>query len=283
MSRVVLGSGVGLEVQDLGAGRPVVFLPGGAMTHRVWDHQVAGLMGEVRCLAVDPRGCGRSDVPNGDYSVDVYADDVADLAATLGLGGVIVVGHGLGAHVALRTFARHRGLLAGLVLISAAPWFVGERGDQAGGFPDDLWATMRTTAMEDRANADLRLIDDTFFHRAPSEAMRFWCLSMALEWPLPVFAALAPTLAAVDHRELLGEVDVPVLLLHGRHDTKMRYEGAIELVEALSDARLVTLEDSAHVPHLEQPTEVTEAIADFLRTLPPWRGCQRADPRRSAR
>ena len=264
MARVALSTGVALEVEQFGSGPPVVLVPGGAMTHRVWDHQVGALRHCYRSLAVDLRGSGASDKPPSGYSVDLFAADLAALVEALRLERPVVVGHGLGSHVALRLAATRPELVAGVALVSAAPWFVGERQDAAGGFPDDLWKRMQGGAARNRAQADLDLIDEAFFHGELGEGMRLWCLGMAAEWPLAVFAQLAETLHQLDHRDVLASIDVPVLLLHGRHDEKTRYDGATYLLEHLPRARLVTLEQSAHCPHLEEPDGVNAALLEFL-------------------
>jgi pimeloyl-ACP methyl ester carboxylesterase len=163
--------------------------------------------------------------------------------------------------------ASRPGLARALVLAAASPWFVGDRDEAGGGFPDELWERMQGGAARNRAQADLDLIDGAFFHREPGEALRAWCLQMALQWPLPVFVQLAATLGEVDHRAVLGDIDVPVLLLHGRHDRKTRYEGAELLAQQLPDARLVTLEDSAHCPHVEQPERFNAALLEFLAAV----------------
>ena len=90
---------------------------------------------------------------------------------------------------------------------------------------------------------------------------------MAAEWPLAVFAQLAETLPQLDHRGVVASIDVPVLLLHGRHDEKTRYDGATYLLEHLPRARLVTLEQSAHCPHLEEPGRLNEALLEFLEDV----------------
>jgi non-heme chloroperoxidase len=262
---VPLDTGAALEVQEYGAGPPVVFVHGGAMTHRVWDHQLAAAMRSHRAVAYDLRGTGGSDKPPSGYSVDVFADDLAALVETLGLQRPAIVGHGLGAHVALRLAATRPEHAGRLVLAAAAPWFVGDRDAGGGGFPDDLWERIQAGAGLDRAQADLDLIDGAFFHREPGEALRAWCLQMALEWPLPVFVQLAASLGEVDHRDALGAIEAPVLLIHGRHDRKTRYEGAAYLAERLPDARLVTFEDSAHCPHVEEPQRFNAVLLDFLR------------------
>ena len=267
MARISLTTGVALEVEEFGSGPPVVLVPGGAMTHRVWDHQVAVLQRRYRTLAVDLRGSGGSDKPPSGYSVDLFAADLAALIETLALERPVVVGHGLGSHVALRLATTRPGLVGGLALASAAPWFVGERRDASGGFPDDLWRRMQGGAARNRAQADLDLIDGAFFHDEMSEGMRLWCLGMAAEWPLAVFVQLAETLHELDHRDTLGSIDVPALLLHGRHDEKTRYDGGSYLLEHLPQARLVTLERSAHCPHLEEPEAFTEALLAFLEEV----------------
>src|SRR5690606_37600244 len=105
MTKIPLATDVALEVQEFGSGDPVVFLHGGAMNHRVWDHQAAAIMDTHRSLAVDLRGAGNSDKPPEGYSVDIFAEDIAALAAALDLHRPTIVGHGLGAHVALRLAA----------------------------------------------------------------------------------------------------------------------------------------------------------------------------------
>lgn len=264
MTRVALDTGVAVEVQEYGAGPPVVFVHGGAMTHRVWDHQLAAAMRSHRAVAYDLRGTGGSDKPPAGYSVDAFADDLAALVARLDLARPAIVGHGLGSHVALRLAATRPDVPGRLVLAAAAPWFVGDRG-AGGGFPDALWERMQSGAARNRAQADLELIDREFFHREPGDALRAWCLQMALEWPLPVFLQLAASLGEVDHRNALGAIAAPVLLIHGRHDRKTRYEGAAYLAEHLPDARLVTFEDSAHCPHVEEPERFNAVLLDFLR------------------
>jgi non-heme chloroperoxidase len=263
---VQVDEGVRLAVQEFGDGPPVVFVHGGAFTHAGWDHQVAALMPSYRTVTYDLRGCGGSDRPPAGYSVDRYAEDLGALLRALGLERPVLVGHGLGAHVALRCAADRADDIAGLVLVAAAPWFVGDR-DGAGGFPDALWERMRSGAARSRAEADLALIDGSFFHRPPSEAVRLWCLKLALEWPLPVFRLLSASLRSVDHRAYAGAVRVPTLLIHGRHDRKTRYEGAQHLAELLPQAELATFEESAHCPQLEEVERFNAVLADFLSRL----------------
>lgn len=73
-----------------------------------------------RVVAPDLRGHGDSPVPDGPWSIDDFASDVARLVASRG-GPAIVVGQGLGAAAALALALGHPGLVSGLVLSGVGP------------------------------------------------------------------------------------------------------------------------------------------------------------------
>lgn len=267
MAHVEVDDGVRLYVEEWGQGAPVIFVHGGGVTHAFWEHQVGGLMDGFRTISYDHRGCGASDKPAGEYSVGLWAEDLHALIGRLGLDRPVVVGHALGSHVALTLAARHPESVGRLALAAAAPWFVGEHG-QDGGFSTDFWDALQASWLRNRPQAELDLADEKYFHRDPGEGLRMATLQMALTWPLPVFLELAKTLPDVDHRASLSGIEVPVLLMHGRHDEKNRYDGVEYLLEHLPDARLTTFEDCAHCLPVEDPERCTEVLREFLEADP---------------
>ena len=67
--------------------------------------------------------------------------------------------------------------------------------------------------------------------------------------------------------DLTGElrgIDAPTLVVHARHDP-IPLESSRDVADALPNGRLVVIEDSGHVPYVEQPERLFEAINDFLR------------------
>lgn len=262
MSLVEIAPGLRLNVQEYGAGEPVILIHGGSMTHDVWDHQAAALATEFRVISYDFRGVGGSDRPASGYSVDIFADDLRQLMLALGIDSAAIVGYALGFHVALRLLRDAPELASRLVLIAGAPWFVKDTG---GGLPPELWQKMQRRSMTDRGAADLALIDGELFLHPPSEGMRLWLAQMAFSWPLPMFAALAPTLRTVNHDAYLTDIDAPTLVIHGRHDKKTPFEGGQYLADRIPGAQLLALENSAHAPILEEVEAVNSALLDFLR------------------
>jgi pimeloyl-ACP methyl ester carboxylesterase len=59
----------------------------------------------------------------------------------------------------------------------------------------------------------------------------------------------------------------PVLVIWGKQDPSVPFEASGPLLETLPRARLVTVEDSGHLPQWEQPAITHAALLEFLRTL----------------
>lgn len=81
-----------------------------------WSLLAAGLP-EVRVVAPDLRGRGRSNHLPAPYGMDRHAADLEQLLDALGLDRVVVVGHSMGAFVGVRLAGRVAGRVAGLVLV----------------------------------------------------------------------------------------------------------------------------------------------------------------------
>lgn len=119
-----------LFVRRLGDTGPLlVFLPGIGATTRYWELVVAPLRERYRLALVDLLGFGRSPKPWTTYSVDRHLAELERIITPLAAGGpVTLVGHSLGARLAVAYAARHPLQVRGLVLVSM-PYFAG--GDNA--------------------------------------------------------------------------------------------------------------------------------------------------------
>jgi pimeloyl-ACP methyl ester carboxylesterase len=96
-------NGIGLEVQDVGSGAPVLLLHGWPDSGRLWRHQVPALTGAgFRCIVPDLRGFGESDKPDdvAAYALPNLVGDVAGLLDQMGIGRAHVIGHDWGAALA---------------------------------------------------------------------------------------------------------------------------------------------------------------------------------------
>ena len=109
-------NGVRLNVLDEGEGHPILFLHGLGGCWRDWEPQLDSLSDRYRCVVVEHRGHGRSEVTRGDYSTRLFADDAAAVCAQLGIEHAHVVGLSMGGLVAQALAVGHPGLVDTLVL-----------------------------------------------------------------------------------------------------------------------------------------------------------------------
>ncbi|MFZ0418592.1 MAG: alpha/beta hydrolase [Candidatus Sulfotelmatobacter sp.] len=100
-----------------GRGAPVVGLHGLTATHMNFVGIADRLAGRCALFAVDLRGRGDSDKPEGPYGLAQHARDVAAAMRAMELGPSIVAGHSMGAFVAAALAAQEPGLVSALVLI----------------------------------------------------------------------------------------------------------------------------------------------------------------------
>lgn len=262
--------GVQLYYEDFGKGEALIFTSAGVQTHKMWEAQVAQLAREYRTITYDWRGTGASGKPSTGYTGEAAARDLCTLVETLVKEPAILVGHGIGTHVTLLAASYRPELVKGLVLASGGPWFCGDRDGIKGGLSDEFIAFMaKRSGLQDEkgisyADTFAEMAADWLFYKPQSAALNFSVLEQALTWPQFVLNEYMATMVAIDHRARLKNISCPVLILHGRHDRKQRYEGAAYFAENIPGARLVTLEESAHMGQCEEITAFNKAMMTFL-------------------
>lgn len=117
---VVAVNGVDTYYESYGEGRPIIVLHGATADHQVWAEQLQPLTDEYRVILYDLRGHGKTGGSDRDqYTVDVYADDLAEFINELGLQAPIVLGHSLGGMVGYVFADEYPERLSALVTVGA--------------------------------------------------------------------------------------------------------------------------------------------------------------------
>ena len=268
-SRHLVVDGFRLHVLDWGgAGPPLLFLHGGALTAHSWDLVCLALRESHRCVAVDQRGHGDSEwSPGLDYGTDAHVRDIAGLIDPLELDRPILVGQSLGAVNGLSFAAQHPGRLPGLVMIDAGPW-VQRRGAER--IVEFVLEDAELPSVEDFVERARR-----FNTRRDPELLRHSLLRNLR--PLPDggwtwkydrrhlsregIAAFEAQLAELER--LLPEVRCPVLVVRGAESDVMTAADAERLAKRLPDGRAITVPGAGHTVQGDNPAALAAALREF--------------------
>ena len=117
----VTADGVALAVHEWsgtgGTRKTVIGVHGLTANHKCWEPMAEVLAPDYRLIAYDLRGRGNSDKPATGYSLAAHGRDLAALLDHFGVRSTVLMGHSLGAAIALRFAVDHPGRVRRLVLI----------------------------------------------------------------------------------------------------------------------------------------------------------------------
>jgi pimeloyl-ACP methyl ester carboxylesterase len=290
-----ISDNVSLHIRDWGAGKTIVFIPGWPFGHEMFEYQFTQLPQQgYRCIGISMRGFGKSSKPWGEYTYDVFADDLQSVLQSLDLTNVALVGFSMGGATALRYMARHNGdRIANLVLCGAAAPSFTTRPDFPFGTEPGVVESLVKLCYSDRAklNADFgtMLFKDS---TSVTPQLMDWLQSLAMEASPHATAACLATLRDADLREDLQSVHVPTVLFHGLHDRICPFELAETLtappdampaggeamaagVDAISageeptaggirGAKLIRFENSGHALFYEEREKFNTELINFI-------------------
>ncbi|MBI5967896.1 MAG: alpha/beta fold hydrolase [Deltaproteobacteria bacterium] len=256
-------NGIQMYYEERGKGYPVLLIQGLGYPSGMWFLQTPKLAQRFRTIIFDNRGVGKSEKPDGDYSVALMASDAEGLLRSLGIKKAHVVGVSLGGYIAQELALSQPVLVDRLVLMATSCG-----GPQYLKLTEALWdevAALAGLPPEEiiRRGMDLAAAAN-FFQKNPELLIR--CVSIRLENPQPLYAFTRQSTAAMNfssvHRAHL--IRQPTLILAGAQDRVMPLALTQELAQKIPRAQLKVFPDAAHLLFLEKAQEVNQAILDFL-------------------
>jgi 3-oxoadipate enol-lactonase len=234
---------------------PLVLSGSLGSTLEMWRPQVASLSERFRLIRIDHRGHGGSPVPPGPYRMADLAGDVLALLDKLGLDRVAWCGLSLGGMVGMYLGSEAPQRLTSLTLCCTSAYF-----------PDKTVWTERIATVSTRGTAP---IAETVVSRwfTPEWAVRHPdAMAEAQKWvaetPDDGYVACCQALEVWDHRDRLGAITVPTLVIAGSADPSTPVEPhARTIVEGIPGTRLEVLQ-AAHLATIERAEEATNLIAE---------------------
>lgn len=271
-----------LHSEEQGTGEPILFIHGFGVSSYTWRHLAGPLSGDHRVILVDLKGFGGSPKPpDGKYSVYDQADLVEDFIVRRDLNDLTLVGSSFGGAVALVTATRlaekapHR--LKRLILIDSVgypqrfPPFISFLRMPVLG---PLWLKVFPAQAMVRGSLELSFHDVS---KVPEDAVRKYGAVAAMPGAQHALVQTARQIMPRDTKSLTDAysgIEVPTLILWGRHDRIVPLGVGRRLNRAIPNSRLEIIEACGHLPQEERPKQTLIRIERFLEET-----ARRVDPR----
>ena len=270
---ITLSNGLKMRYYEWpGTGPNLVLLHPSSGYGRMWDMTARSLGGQLRVFALDQRGHGDTDRPDGGYAAEEYAEDLHLFLDRLGLSRTIVAGHSLGGRVA-QVFAAtypEQALAIGLVGGPHYANFFQER-DRVNTVLQGA-ERMRVSQTEfpsrEAALAYLREYrpadsEEARLHRVEHNRRTLSGGGVAFKYD-KVRVAQGLTHIADSLRSYAGRVTCPVAVLRGSHSTHLTREEAERIAAFWKDGRIIEVEGD-YALEIENPQGLAQAIMEFAR------------------
>ena len=248
-------------IHDSGTGEAVLFLHAFTLDASQWDHQVAALSADIRCVRVDLWGCGSSPPPpEGAPALAGFAAAALDALDSLSIDRVAVVGLSMGGYLAFELWrlAPHR--ISALVLCNtrATADVPGSRNDRLAMADqverehsvESIVEPMVARLLSPEAQVEAHIVD-------PVRGRIRRCT------PAGIAFAQRAIASRPDSTELLSAIDVPTLVIAGTQDAIIPTSEVHAIADGITGARYVEL-DCGHLSNLELPGAVSDQLAAFL-------------------
>jgi 3-oxoadipate enol-lactonase/4-carboxymuconolactone decarboxylase len=221
----------------------------------VWDQQAAALSRSFRVVRPDLRGHGLSEVTAGPYSIAGLAEDMLALLDVLGIQQAHAGGLSIGGMIVQALADLAPGRIMSLVLCDTAMAIL----------PSDLW---RQRAGIVRSGGMRAIADSVVAHWVTPDSLdassTHGLRRMLLCTDPEGYAGAAEAIVDCDLFESTAKLVLPTLILIGEQDQATPMTSAEALRDAIAGAELQVLPGAAHIPTMQIPDIVSDAMRRFL-------------------
>ena len=259
-SEIELTTGLRLHYVSQGdpQGKAVLFLHGYLDSWRSFQLVLDRIDPQYRAYALDQRGHGDTDKPEGGYAVEDFCNDVIAFMDALGIEQASLVGHSMGSFIARQIALNAPGRVERLVLIATAPACAAypvlvELGEMVSTLSEPL---------------DPQFVYDfqvDSFYGPPDEEFMATVVSETLKAPPRVWRDALAGLMACDHQNRLAQISQPTLVLGGVHDLIFPASDQKKVAELIPQSSLKLYDEASHAPNWQIPDLITAEIESFIK------------------
>lgn len=264
---------VNLAIGRAGEG-PVLLKTANWLNHLEFDWQspiwspLFGRLAEGLCLVrYDGRGSGLADRDVADISFDGFLRDLDAVTATIEAERFAVLGLSQGVAAAIAYAVKHPERVSRLILYGGYARGRNRSGVAAEREKGHAMLAMMRQGWGSEGSAFMRAFSSIYLPNGTSEQIKWFSDMQRMATSGEVAARLRAACDDIDVVDLLAQVRVPTLVIHGRQDNVVPYAQGREIAAAIPGAKFVTLETENHVPLPGDPAWETlvKEILSFVR------------------
>lgn len=256
MKTDVNGITVNYHLEGPGDGPVVTFSNSLCTTYRMWDPQAALLKDGYRVLRYDTRGHGGTSVTDGEYSMDLLADDAIALLRALDIDKTHWVGLSMGGMIGQAIALKNPDLIDRLVLADTSCHTKGR---------EEMWTGWIDAAAADGLEPIVEALTPRWFTGPFIESRRDIVepvQQMIRTTPTTGFLGCCHALRAFDLDKKIAAITSPTAIIVGAEDSLV--EPSKYMQSLIAGASLHIIDSAGHLANQEQPEEFNTIIEDFL-------------------
>ena len=248
-------NGINLHYTDEGEGEVVLILHGWGAKAEIYRPVIDALNIGMRVIAPDLPGVGETPDPPTSWRVDDYLELVIAFAEKLGIKRLSLIGHSFGGRIIIKMMSR--GYLPftvdKIVLMDSA------------GIRPKLSLKKRIRQRIYKISKWVLNIDIVkWFYPDALDNLRNRNGSADYNAATPVMRETLVKVVNEDLSHLIGNINVPTLLIWGTNDTATPFSDAQKMNELIKDSGIVALEGAGHFSFLEQPKKTCAVLRSFF-------------------
>lgn len=260
----IKANGIELYYEIHGEGEPVVLLEGLGYSSWMWYKQVDVLSKHFKVIIFDNRGVGGSDKPDEEYSIELFADDTAELLAALNINKANILGVSMGGFIAQQFAIKYPEMVNKLILCSTS-----FGGTNSIPIPEETLNLMFKGGGKYDSIEDIKEVIETALNKDNVEKnndVLNKIIEEKIKTPQPKYAYQRQLMAGASFNaeEKVNKIKAETLIMAGKKDRVVPYENTLLLNERIPNSRVEIIENGGHVFFMEESEISNKLIIDFL-------------------
>lgn len=250
-----------------GEGTCLVLIHGFSDNLTMWYNQVPEFSKFYKVLTYDVRGHGKTETPEGEFSMGVFADDLHALLKALNIEKACVLGYSMGGRIGLEFALKCSEMAVGLILANS-----GIRGPDVPVTEEQM--RLIQDLMDLFQSGDIDAIADAMAEQAFSpglrdrqpEVVKKYREVKLLNAPKHYVSIMQAMMPAMEAPPDLAQLKCPVLIIAGEHDGFMTMDVMKWTEKAIGDS-VLKIFPTGHASAIEAPYAFNQAVLDFMKRL----------------